>query len=69
MKLVEENNLNDYIGSVVMLYNVYRRYEGFTEELFENALREATREPDTNDFFHVLIQEITKGIHTSFLKS
>ncbi len=69
MKLVEENNLNDYIGSVVMLYNVYRKDEGFTEELFENALREATRESDTNDFFHVLIQEITNGMRSRFLKS
>lgn len=69
MKLVEENNLNDYIGSVVMLYNVYRKDEGFTEELFENALREATRESETNDFFHVLIQEITNGTRTSFLRS
>jgi len=69
MKLVEENNLNDYIGSVVMLYNVYRKDEGFTDELFTNALREATRESETHDFFQVLIQEITNGTRSPFLKS
>lgn len=69
MKLVEENNLSDYIGSVVMLYNVYRKDEGFTQELFENALREATRESETHDFFQVLIQEITNGTRSPFLKS